>query len=235
MPEPGFHRAISIIRGGLALGALAAVLLAIAPSSDLVAGAAAPPQSGIYVAGIGGSVSALGAAGAVVILVAIALRLLWLHLVALVLTTAVALAASLLVITARISDNIAGDADVSMRAGAWILVAAFWIALAGVVVTLVGVRTVALGGPAPNMPRTGPQQRARTAPTAAIFGLLGVVIVITSSLGVAFGTLALGDIRASAERLTGRPMALTGLISGILVLSLLATIGGVGMLVASPG
>ena len=85
------------------------------------------------------------------------------------------------------------------------------------------------------MPRTGPQQRARTAPTAAIFGLLGVVIVITSSLGVAFGTLALGDIRASAERLTGRPMALTGLIAGILVLSLLATIGGVGMLVASPG
>jgi hypothetical protein len=59
--------------------------------------------------------------------------------------------------------------------------------------------------------------------------------VITSSLCVAFGTLALGDIRASAERLTGRPMALTGLISGILVLSLLASIGGVGMLVASPG
>ncbi len=235
MPEPGFRRAITIIRGGLALGALAAALLAIAPAFDLVAGAAAPPASGVYVAGVGASVSVTAAVGLVVILVAIALRLLWLHLLALVLSTAVALAASLLVVTARISDNIAGDADVAMRAGAWVLVAAFWIALAGVVVTLVGVRTVALGGPAPTMPRTGPQQRARTAPTAAIFGLLGVVIVITSSLGVAFGTLALGDIRASAERLTGRPMALTGLVSGILVLSLLAAIGGVGMLVASPG
>lgn len=179
--------------------------------------------------------AAVGVALLVVILAAIVLRLLWLHLLGLVLTTGVALAASLLVITARISDNIAGDADVSMRGGAWILVGSFWIALAGVVVTLVGVRMVAMGGPAPNMPRTGAQQRARTAPIAAIFGLLGVVIVVTSSLGVALGTLALGDIRASAERLTGRPMALTGVIAGILVLSLLATIGGVGMLVASPG
>lgn len=239
MPPPGpdgaARRAIATIRGGLALGAVAAALLALAPSFDLVAGAAADAGRGEYVAGVGASMTAVGLVMLVVILAAIALRLLWLHLVGLVLTTGVAVAASLLVVTARISDNIAGDADVTMRAGAWILVGAFWIALAGVVVVLVGVRMVAMGGPAPNMPRTGPQQRARTAPFAAIFGLLGVVVVVTAALGVAFGTLALGDIRASAERLTGRPMALTGLIAGTLVLSLLATVGGIGMLVASPG
>lgn len=235
MPDAGFRRAISTIRGGLALGALAAALLAIAPSRDLVAGAAADPARGVYVAQVGPSLSAVGVVMVVVILAAIALRLLWLHLVALVVTTAVALTASLLVISARISDNIAGDAGVSLRGGGWLLVAAFWIALAGVAVTLVGVRMVAMGGPSPKMAGTGPQQRARTAPTAAIFGLLGVAIVITSSLGAAFGILALGDIRASAERLTGRPMALTGIIAGTLVLSLLAAIGGIGMLVASSG
>jgi len=235
MPEAGFRRAISTIRGGLALGAVAAVLLAIAPSFDLVAGAAADPGRGTYVAQAGASLSLVGLVMLFVVLAAIALRVLWLHLAALVVITAIALTASLLVVTARISDNIAGSANVSMRGGGWLLVASFWIALAGVTVILVGIRMVAMGGPPPKMARTGPQQRARTAPTAAIFGLLGVAIVVTSSLGAAFGILALGDIRASAERLTGRPMALTGIIAGTLVLSLLAAIGGVGMLVASPG
>ena len=234
-PDAGFGRAISTIRGGLALGAVAAILLAIAPALDLVEGMAAVPGRGTYVAQVGASLSLVGLAMLFVVLAAIALRLLWLHLVALVVTTGVALTASLLVISARISDNIAGDADVSMRGGGWLLVTSFWIALAGVTVTLVGIRMVATGGPVPSMARTGPQQRARTAPTAAIFGLLGVAIVVTSALGAALGILALGDIRASAERLTGRPMALTGIIAGTLVLSLLAAIGGVGMLVASPG
>lgn len=235
MPETGLRRAISTIRGGLALGAVSAALLALAPTADLVAGPAAPPRTGDYVADVGGSMTAVGVVLLLVIVAAIALRILWLHLVALVLVTAVALASSLLVITARISDNLAADGDISLRGGAWLLVGAFWIALAGVVVTLVGVRMVAIGGPPVQMARTGAQQRARTAPTAAIAGLLGVVVVITSALGVALGTLALGDIRASAERLTGRPMALTGIVAGILVLSLLATIGGIGMFVASPG
>ena len=235
MPETGLRRAISTIRGGLALGAVSAALLALAPAADLVAGPAAPPRTGEYVADVGPSMTVAGLVMLAVVVAAVALRVLWLHLLGLVVITAVALVSCLLVITARISDNLAADGDVSLRGGAWLLVAAFWLALASVVVTLVGVRMVAIGGPPVKMARTGAQQRARTAPTAAIAGLLGVVVVITSSLGVALGALALGDIRASAERLTGRPMALTGIIAGILVLSLLATIGGIGMFVASPG
>ncbi len=81
MPEPGFRRAITTIRGGLALGAVAAVLLAIAPAFDLVAGASSDPGGGVYVAGVGASVSlAALALPASSILAAIALRLLWLHL-----------------------------------------------------------------------------------------------------------------------------------------------------------
>ena len=85
------------------------------------------------------------------------------------------------------------------------------------------------------MARTGPQQRARTAGLAAILGVVGVVIVVTSGIAVAYGVLALGDIRSSGERLTGRGMAVTGLALGILVLSPLAAIGGVGAWVAQPG
>ncbi|CAN0495173.1 unnamed protein product, partial [Phaeothamnion confervicola] len=51
-------------------------------------------------------------------------------------------------------------------------------------------------------------------------------------IAVAYGVLALGDIRSSGERLTGRGMAVAGMALGILVLSLLATVGGVGSLVA---
>ena len=74
----------------------------------------------------------------------------------------------------------------------------------------------------------GRLQRARTAPFAAILGVVGVVVVVTSGLAIAYGTLALGDIRSSEERLGGRGMATTGVVLGILVLSLLAAIGGVG-------
>jgi hypothetical protein len=122
-----------------------------------------------------------------------------------------------------------------MRTGALLLVGAFWVALAGIVVALVGVRMVAIAAPPPTMPRTGPQQRARTAGLAAMLGVVGVVIIVTSGLAVAYGVLALGDIRASGERLTGRGMAVAGVALGILVLSALAAIGGVGAWIAQPG
>ena len=146
------------------------------------------------------------------------------------------LVAGLLVIVARTSDNFAGDAEVAMRAGGLLLVGAFWLSLTGIVIALVGVRMVAIAAPpATSLSRTGPQQRARTAPLAAMLGALGIVVVVTSAIGVAYGVLALGDIRSSGERLTGRGMAVAGVALGILVLSALAAIGGVGAWVAQPG
>ncbi len=138
-------------------------------------------------------------------------------------------------IVARTSDNFAEDADLTMRAGGLVLVGSFWLAMTGIVVTLVGIRMVAIAAPPPTMARTGPQQRARTAGLAAMLGVLGVVIVVTSGIAVAYGVLALGDIRSSGERLTGRGMAVAGVALGILVLSALAAIGGVGAWVAQPG
>ena len=40
MPEPGLDRAIALVRAGLALGLVGAILLAVAPSLDLVTGPA---------------------------------------------------------------------------------------------------------------------------------------------------------------------------------------------------
>lgn len=235
MPVASLPRAISTIRGGLALGALAAALMALTPLFDLVDGAGAPPRGGTYVAGVGVSVSAIAITACLVILVGVVREILWIHLLGLVLATGIALVAGLLVIVARTSDNFADGADLTLRAGGLLLVASFWLALIGVVIALVGVRMVAIAAPPATMARTGPQQRARTAPLAALLGAVGVVIVVTAAIAVAYGVLALGDIRSSGERLTGRGMALAGMALGILVLSLLAAIGGVGAWIASPG
>lgn len=235
MPAASLPRAIRTIRGGLALGALAAALMALAPLFDLVDGPAALPRGGTHVAGVGISVSAIAITACLAILVGVVREILWVHLLGIVLTTGVALVSGLLVIVARTSGNFADDADLTMRAGGLVLVGAFWLALAGIVVALVGVRMVAIAAPPPTLARTGPQQRARTAGLAAMLGAVGIVIVVTSGIAVAYGVLALGDIRASGERLTGRGMAVAGVALGILVLSALAAIGGVGAWVAQPG
>jgi hypothetical protein len=235
MPEDSLPRAITTIRGGLAVAALAAALMALAAAFDIADGPSASGH-GTYTAGIGASVAAIGVTACLALLVGVVREVLWMHLVGLVLGTGVALVSGVLVIVARTSDNFAESADPTLLTGGLLLVCAFWLSLIGVVIALVGIRMVALAAPPPeNVARTGPQQRARTAPLAAILGLIGVVVVVTSALAVAYGVLALGDIRGSGERLTGRGMAVAGMALGILVLSLLAVVGGIGAWVAGPG
>lgn len=220
-------RAISVIRGGLALAGAAGALIALSPLGDIVTGPSADTPGATYTTGTGGSVAVIAGIGAAMILGAAALRILWPHLVALVLGTGLALVAAFLVISARTADGFADGADLDMAGGGLLLVAGFWLALAGVVVALVGIRMVAQAAP-PVRLRGNALQRARTAPFAAILGVAGVVAVVTSALAVAYGTLALGDIRSSGERLGGRGMATAGVVLGVLVLSLLAAVGGVG-------
>lgn len=227
MPADPLGRAIALVRIGLALAGLAGVLVALAPLSDIVEGPAAEPEGTVHTAAAGASVAVIAAIGAAIVLGAAALRVLWLHMLGLVLGTGLALMAALLVVTARASDEFADGAGLEVRAGGLLLVTGFWLALAGVVVALVGVRRVAQAAPPVTLP-PGRIQRARTAPVAAILGIAGVVVVVTSAAAVAYGTLALGDIRSSGERLTGRGMATAGVVLGILVLSLLAAVGGVG-------
>jgi hypothetical protein len=237
MSDDGYGRAIATIRAGLWTAAAAAILLALSPLFDIVTGPAAEPAGAEFTAGVGTSVGVIAAVAAVAIIAAVAQRVLWLHLLGVVFATGVALLSALLVITARISDDFAADADLTLQTGGVLLVMAFWLALIGVVVTLVGIRMVAQAAPPPIIPDSarGELVKARTAPMSAALGVVGVVLVVTAGAAVAYGVLALGDIRSSNGRLIGRGLALTGLILGILVLSLLATIGGVGAFTASPG
>ena len=237
MTDDGYGRAITTIRAGLSLGAAAAILLALSPLYDIASGPAAEPPGAEFTAGVGTSVGVGAAVGAIVIIGAVTQRVLWPHLLGVVVTTGVALLSALLVITARTSEEFADGADVTLQAGGVLLVMAFWLALIGVVVTLVGVRQVAQAAPPPVIPesRRGELVKARTAPVAAALGAAGVVLVVTAGAAVAYGVLALGDIRSSNGRLIGRGFALTGVVLGGLVLSLLAAIGGVGSLTASPG
>ncbi len=237
MTDDGYGRAITTIRAGLSLGAVAAILLAISPFFDVVTGPAAEPPGTEFTAGVGTSVGVGAAIGAAVIIAAVAQRVMWQHLLAIVVTTGVSLLSALLVISARMADEFAPDADVTLQAGGVLLIMAFWLALIAVVVTLVGVRMVALAAPPPVIPesRRGQLVKARTSSIAAALGAAGVVLVVTSGAAIAYGVLALGDIRASDGRLVGRGFALTGVILGGLVLSLLAAVGGVGSLTASPG
>ena len=227
MPSDPLARAITVIRGGLGLAGVAAVLVALSPLGDIVTGPAAEPPGAVHTAGTGASVAVIAGIAAAGILAAAALRLLWPHMVALVLATGVALVAALLVIAARTSDEFADGASLDVGPGGLLLVTAFWLSLAGVVIALVGVRLVAQAAPPVRM-TSNTLQRARTAPLAAILGAVGVVVVVTSALAVAYGTLALGDIRSSEDRLAGRGMATAGVVLGVLVLSLLAAVGGVG-------
>jgi len=69
---------------------------------------------------------------------------------------------------------------------------------------------------------------------ALVLGIAGFITVFASTLAVAFGTLALGDIRASRGTLGGRGAAIAGLVLGFIALSLLIALVGSGMLSATP-
>ena len=58
--------------------------------------------------------------------------------------------------------------------------------------------------------------------------------MIGSSLAVAIGSLALGDIRASGGVLPGRGLAIAAVVLGLVALCLLAALVGVGTLEATP-
>ena len=197
-----------------------------------------------------GAVGAFGVLVAVVLGAAVFAPRLWAWLAGLGLATALAGACGLVVITARTSADFAPHADVHLLGGGRLLTLAFWVAMVAVAVTLVGFRQLALA-PRPQEevaipdeeiedPAPGTRTRTRTkfgsrrASFAFAFGVVGFIIVIGSSLAVALGALALGDIRASGGALPGRGLAIAGLVLGLVALCLLVALVGVGTLAATP-
>jgi Domain of unknown function (DUF4190) len=231
-----------IVRAGLGLGALAGVLVALAPTGDLASGPARGAADTTATIDLEAAVGALGAAAAVLLIAAAAAPWLWAHLAGVALATIVGATAGLIVLTGRTSDDFAAGADVSLERGGTLLVLAFWVGLAGVIVTLVGFRRVAMdaaqalsaeGDAAPGEPE-GPRRTSGKATVSLVLGIAGFITVFASTLAIAFGALALGDIKASRGALGGRGVAIAGLALGFVALSLLIALVGSGMLSASP-
>lgn len=187
-------------------------------------------------------ITGIGVIAIIVLGLAAALPFLWAHLGGIAIAAGFAYLCGGTVAVARVSDDFAPGAEISLERGGVLLVTAFWLALAGVVIALLGVRAYAAGrraggddegepptAEAPSEPRTSPRAIA-----AVALGLGGILTVASGALAIAIGTLALSDIRLADGRLTGRGLAIAGIVLGVLVLTLLTALVGVGALAASP-
>jgi hypothetical protein len=253
MADPGWgEEGTTTIRAGLALGAAAGVLAAIAPRWDLVEGPSRDAPGVTKVIEPDRFVGGFGVLIVILLVAAVFVPRLWLWLAGLGVTTGLAGACGLVVSSGRTSSDLAADADVSLLAGGRLLTMAFWVAMVAVAVMLVGFRKMALA-PRPaeegvvadaedeeDAPAPTPSGRARRKPgsgkasLAFALGIGGFMIVIGSSLAVALGTLSLGDIRASGGVLPGRGLAIAAVVLGLVALSLLVALVGVGTLAATP-
>ena len=222
MADPGWgEEGTTTIRAGLALGAAAGVLAAIAPRWDLVEGASRDAPGVTKVIEPDRFVGGFGVLIVILLVAAVFVPRLWLWLAGLGVTTGLAGACGLVVISGRTSSDLAPDADVSLLAGGRLLTMAFWVAMVAVAVMLVGFRKMALA-PRPaeegavaddeghaegNAPAPTPSGRARRKPgsgkasLAFALGIGGFIIVIGSSLAVALGSARPGG----HPRLRGRP------------------------------
>jgi Domain of unknown function (DUF4190) len=240
--EAGYRASSALVRAGLAIGAVAAVLVALASSGDLVSGPARGDPATVASVDLEPVIGVLGGVGAALLIAAAVAPWLWAHLAGLALATIVAATAGWIVLTGRTSSDFAVDAGVSLERGGVLLVLAFWVGLAAVIVTLVGFRRVAMAtaeAPAEDEAAavTVEGERRRTtgkATVSLVLGIAGFITFFASSLAVAFGTLALGDIRASRGALGGRGIAIVGIVLGIIALSLLVAFVGSGTLTATP-
>ncbi len=233
----------TMVRAGLGLGALAALLVALAPTGDLASGPARGMARTTATIDLEAAVGLLGALAAVLLIAAAAAPWLWAHLAGVALTTIVAATSGLIVLTGRTSDDFVADAEITLERGGVLLVLAFWVGLAGVIVTLVGFRRVAMaradaappeGDVEAEVVAEGPRRTSGKATVSLVLGIAGFITVFASTLAIAFGTLALGDIRASRGALGGRGVAIAGLVLGFVALSLLIALVGSGMLSATP-
>ncbi len=249
MVESGWGEGGATIRVGLLLGAAAGVIAAIAPRWDLVEGPSRADPGVTKVIEPDGFVGGFGVLIVILLLAAVFVPRLWLWLAGLGVMTALAGACGLLVISGRTSDDLTPDADVSLLGGGRLLTIAFWVAMVAVAVMLVGFRKLALAprsadgdaaadeegaaDPAPSG-RAGRRFGSGRASLAFALAIGGFIVVIASSLAVALGTLALGDIRASGGVLPGRGLAIAAVVLGLVALCLLAALVGVGTVAAKP-
>jgi hypothetical protein len=233
-----------LLRIGFGLGALSALLAALAGLGALAEG---PDRTAPVVRTARLDVEPLVViislvALAVIVLAAVVPRT-WLWPIGVLATTAVATGSGIEVLRGRIADAFAPDIRTTLQAGGIMLAIAFWLAIAAIALQLLALRRFAQTRPVeppevldqiPMRPDGRPLRTSMKGTLGVALGVAGVIAPVFSAVAVASSLGALGDIRAHDGRLGGRGTAMTGVVLGIIGLSLLIAVLGFGGLFLTP-
>lgn len=233
-----------LLRMGFGLGALAALLAALAGFAALAEG---PDRTAPFV-----RVSRLDVEPVVAVICLIALAVIvvaavvpreWVRPIGVLATTAVATSSGIEVVRGRIADAFAPDIRTTLQTGGIMLVVAFWLAIVAIAVQLLALRRLAQTRPlepaevldqVPMRPDGRPLRTSMKGTLGVALGVAGVIAPVFSGVATALSLGALGDIRAYDGRMGGRGTAMTGVVLGIVGLSLLIAVLGFGGLFLKP-
>lgn len=233
-----------LVRAALLLGAVAALLVTLAPLGKLVEGRMRAHEDITTTLSVEPVVAIIGAAVLAVAVGAAFAPWSWAPHVGVLAITASATTAGIEMVRGRISETFVADERTTLQGGGILLTLAFWVAVVAVAGVLVGLRQVALvRGPVPAEVRDAyrlrpdgrPLRSSLRATLSVALGVCGVFAPVFSGLAAGLGVTALGDVRAHGGHLGGRGVAIAGVVLGIIGMSLMIAVLGVGSLVLKPG
>jgi hypothetical protein len=227
-----YRRRCLTVRVALGLGALAAVAGLLGFTTSIVSGTSRAGDGTVAV-GAQRELAAAIAVGGVLAGAAAVTRALWPHLLGLLGTTAVSLAAAGAVIGARSSERLVAESAPSLDVGGVLLIGAFLVATSALGMHLRALRTLSrrFDEEDSTRPEAGVAAKANA---ALVTGSLSLLLPPLAGLAVALGLLAQGDIRRSHNQLEGAGRAFAGTVLGSLVLILIIVAGVVGVALVRP-
>lgn len=233
-----------LLRASFALGAVAALLLVLAPLGELVEGRLRAHDDVTTTLSVEPVVAIIGAVALVLAVGAAFAPWSWVPYAGVLVVTAVSTTSGIEVVRGRISSTFVADERTTLQGGGIMLFVAFWLGIIAIGAALIALRQVALARP-PAPPEVRDAMPLRTdgrplrsslrATLGAALGVCGVIAPVFSGVAAALSVTALGDVRAYGGRLGGRGVAIAGVVLGIIGLSLMIAILGVGALVLQPG
>lgn len=235
-----------LLRAAFVLGALAALLVALSPLGELTEGRMRAHEDITTTLSVEPTVAVIGA---IVFVLAVGAAFApaqwsWVPPVGVLVITAAATTAGIELVRGRISETFVADRSTTLEGGGLMLTAGFWLAVLAIAGALVALRQIALAlPPAPPEVREAlqvrpdgrPMRSSLRATLGAALGVCGLLAPIFSGAAAALGVTALGDIRSKGGRLGGRGAAIGAIVLGIIGLSLMIAVLGVGNLVLQPG
>jgi len=233
-----------LLRAAMALGALAALFVALAPLGKLTQGHSRDHEGLIVTLDVEQVVGIIGAVACVVVIAAIFAPWGWARFVGVLAMSAAATTSGIELVRGRISETFVADERTTLLGGGQLLTAAFWVAVVAIGLVLLALRQIAMARPQEPeerleamvmRPDGRPLRTSMKATLGVALGLGGIIAPVLAGVAAAVSVAALGDVRAHAGRLGGRGMAIAGIVLGTIGLSLMIAILGVGAIILTPG